>query len=344
MRTQAAVLQRIGGRLEVWELELPPLDTGQVLVEIKYSGVCGTQLGEIAGTRGADPWLPHCLGHEAIGQVLKIGPNVTRVQPGDEVIASWIAGSGVSTGGAKYTRNDEIVHAGPITTLQRHAIIGETRLTRRPTGVPDFVAVAMGCAAPTGVGSLTKVLKPNAADRLVILGSGGVGLFAIAAARGLGISNIVAVDPSPSRRELARTWGASMCLDLDSLDDRHTLEKLVSAGIDGCIVATGDSGSLHSGLSMVRPRGGRVVVIGNSSAETRIAVDPSIFNQGKSILGTWGGDYSPDQDLHRLTEVVTPYAGLIAEMYSTPYPLESVNEAISAMQSGAVGRALIDMR
>ena len=337
------MLRQVGAPLEIWDLELPPLSRGQVLVEIELSGICGTQLGEIAGTRGADPWLPHCLGHEAIGLVRQVGPDVTRVQPGDEVIASWIAAAGVPAGGAQYTHDGDVVNAGPITTLQRHAIIGETRLTRRPTALPDSVAVSMGCPAPTGVGSVTRVLKPKADDRVVVYGAGGVGLFAIAAARSLGVTDIVAVDPSAARRELARTWGASMCLDLDSHDQRNTLEELSSEGIDGCIVATGDPGILQASVSLIRPRGGRAVVIGNAPAETRIQIDPSLFNQGKSLLGTWGGDYNPDRDLAALTDVVGSYAELITDMYSTPYPLGLVNDAVAAMQSGTVGRALIDM-
>ena len=94
MKTQAAILVELARPLELVDLEIPPLKPGQVLVEIAYSGVCHTQVMEARGLRGPDRFVPHCLGHEGSGVVREIGPNVSRVQPGDRVVLSWIKGTG----------------------------------------------------------------------------------------------------------------------------------------------------------------------------------------------------------------------------------------------------------
>ncbi|NDD14995.1 MAG: dehydrogenase, partial [Betaproteobacteria bacterium] len=95
-QTQAAILVAQGKPLEVGEIELPPaLDVGQVLVEFAYSGICGSQLGEIDGVKGPDCWLPHLLGHEASGHVLGVGAGVSQVKAGDAVVAHWRPSLGI---------------------------------------------------------------------------------------------------------------------------------------------------------------------------------------------------------------------------------------------------------
>ena len=128
MRTQAAILVDID-RIEIDEITLPPLKPGQVLIEVKYSGVCHTQLLEVRGHRGKDPYLPHCLGHEGSGIVVEVGEKVEKVKPGDPVILSWIKGSGANVMGSVFDWKGQKVNAGAITTFSRYSIISENRLT-----------------------------------------------------------------------------------------------------------------------------------------------------------------------------------------------------------------------
>ena len=103
MKTIAAVLEEAGRPLVLAELDVPELKPGQVLIEVAYSGVCHTQLLECKGLRGADPYLPHCLGHEASGVVKEIGAGVTKCRPGDHVVLSWIKASGANVPGTTYS-------------------------------------------------------------------------------------------------------------------------------------------------------------------------------------------------------------------------------------------------
>ena len=94
MKTQAAVLTKLGAPLEIWELDIPQLKPGQVLTKLSYSGLCHTQLNEMKGHKGEDKFIPHTLGHEGSGIVLATGAEVTKVREGDHVVLSWLKGSG----------------------------------------------------------------------------------------------------------------------------------------------------------------------------------------------------------------------------------------------------------
>jgi len=151
MKTEAALLVETGKPLVVVSVQTPPLKSGQVLVGIAFSGVCGTQLLDIDGAKGEDKWCPHCLGHEGSGVVIETGSAVTKVKRGDTVVLSWIRGTGIEAGGANYDWDGKTVNAGGVTTFQRHAVVSENRLTLVPPGVDMDVAILLGCAAPTGI-------------------------------------------------------------------------------------------------------------------------------------------------------------------------------------------------
>src|SRR5260370_8280423 len=113
MKTAAAILVETGKPLVIDDLEIPRLRPGQVLTEVRYSGVCHTQLLECRGWRGEDRFLPHCLGHEGSGVVREIGHGVAKVKAGDPVILSWINGSGAALPGALYGWGRPPVHPPP---------------------------------------------------------------------------------------------------------------------------------------------------------------------------------------------------------------------------------------
>ena len=102
MKTLAAILVQTKNPLVLDEIEIPKLRKGQILVKIHYSGICGTQLNEIDGKKGEDKWLPHCLGHEAVGTVCDTGPGVSRIKVDDNVVLTWLRGEGIDAGGVQY--------------------------------------------------------------------------------------------------------------------------------------------------------------------------------------------------------------------------------------------------
>jgi S-(hydroxymethyl)glutathione dehydrogenase / alcohol dehydrogenase len=343
MKTEAAILVELGRPLEMAALSIPPLRAGQALVEIVYSGVCGTQVNEWLGRKGEDKWLPHCLGHEATGVVLETGPNVTKAKGQDKVVLSWLRGSGAEAGGAVYDWDGRRVNAGAVTTFQRHAIVSENRLTRLPEGLPMDVATMLGCAAPTGMGAVTNVLKVRPGDSIAVFGTGGVGLNAVMAAAFSGATTIVGVDPVPLRRNLAKLYGATHVVDPASGDVLEQIRAIVPQGVDVAVEASGLPEVMAAAMQSTRMQGGRTVVVGNASAGAKVTVDAATFNQGKSLLGTWGGDSDPDRDFPRFGRLLGAGRFPIRDLLSKPYKLGEATEALRALAAGATGRPLIDM-
>ena len=176
-KTLAAILVEQKKDLVLAEINLPStLDVGQVMVEFHYSGICGSQLGEIDGVKGPDKWLPHLLGHEASGKVLAIGPGVKCIKPGQTVVAHWRPSQGIEASAPKYRWNGQTVNAGWVTTFNRHAIISENRLTPISAQADLKTAALYGCAVTTGLGTIENKVQLKFGDRVVVFGAGGIGL------------------------------------------------------------------------------------------------------------------------------------------------------------------------
>jgi S-(hydroxymethyl)glutathione dehydrogenase / alcohol dehydrogenase len=343
MKTEAALLVQTGQPLIVATIETPALKPGQVLVEIAFSGACGTQLLEIDGAKGEDKWCPHCLGHEASGTVVEMGSAVTKVKLGDRVVLSWLRGSGIEAGGAVYDWNGRAVNAGGVTTFQRHAVVSENRLTLLPPDLDMDVAVLIGCAAPTGMGAVFNVLDVKAGDAVVVFGTGGIGVNAAMAAAMAGANPVIGVDPNPARRRLAQAFGATAVIDPGEGDVPRRIGALAPHGVDVAVEATGNPEVMAQAVAIVRDRGGRAVVIGNARHDARLTIDPLVLNQGKSLLGTWGGNSVPDRDYGRYARLLAAGRFPVRELLSAPYRLADINTALADLRAGRIGRPLIDM-
>ena len=180
---KAAVLTELKAPLVIAVLQMPDqLAAGQVLVKVHFSGICGSQLGEIDGVKGEDKFLPHLLGHEASGTVLGIGPGVKNVKPADKVVLHWRKGLGIESEPPLYTWNKLRVNAGWITTFNEYAIVSENRVTAIPADSDLEVAALLGCAVTTGFGVVENNAKLRIGESVVIFGAGGVGLNMVQAA------------------------------------------------------------------------------------------------------------------------------------------------------------------
>jgi S-(hydroxymethyl)glutathione dehydrogenase / alcohol dehydrogenase len=342
MKTQAALLVQTGQPLVLAEIDTPALKPGQVLVEIAYSGACGTQVMEWRGDKGEDKWVPHCLGHEGTGTVQEIGSAVTKVKVGDKVVLSWIKGTGIEAGGAVYEWDGKKVNAGGVTTFQRHSVVSENRLTLLPADLPMDVAVLLGCAAPTGMGAVYNVLKVQPGDAVAVFGTGGIGLNALMAAALAGAMPVIGIDPNPTRRVLAQLYGATHVIDAVG-DVLAELKKIVPQGVDLAVESSGIPAVMEQAVNSTRQQGGRAVVIGNAKYGASLSLNPGLFNQGKSLLGTWGGDSVPDRDYGRYGRLLSSGRFPVRDLLSRPYSLGEADQALQDLAAGKVGRPLIDM-
>lgn len=343
MKTLAAILVEPGRPLVVDEIEVPALQPGQVLVDVAFSGVCHTQLGEVRGHRGPDAYVPHCLGHEAGGRVREVGPGVAKVRPGDAVILSWIKGSGADVPRTAYGWNARSVNAGGITTFARLTVVSENRVTPLPAEFPLREAALLGCPLPTGMGAVVNTAGARPGQSVAVFGVGGVGCCAVAGARVSGCHPIVAVDVNPQKLDHARACGASHVVLVGADDPVPAVQQAAGGALDLAIEVTGRPAVMVQALRAVRPRGGIAVVVGNARHGEVLQVDPRLLNDGKQLRGTWGGDTDPDRDFPRACRLIQ--AGLLRldPLLARTYPLRQVNQALDDLEAGGVLRPLLDM-
>ncbi|MBX7136879.1 MAG: zinc-binding dehydrogenase [Oligoflexia bacterium] len=344
MKTTAAILVETGRPLEIDQLEVPALKPGQVLVEIKFSGVCHTQILEARGHRGKDNFLPHCLGHEGAGVILEIGPAVSRVKTGDRVLLSWIKGPGMDIPGTVYGWKGKSVNAGAIATFSQLAVISENRTTKLPENIEFAHGALMGCAVPTGLGAVFNNAEPKPGQSLAVFGAGGVGLCAIAGAAIAGCTPVIAVDINPQKFEAARAAGATHCVNPSEGDLLQQLNKLCPQGLDFAIEATGRPEIMEKALQAVRPLSGAAVLIGNAHFGENLSLDPRQFNAGKQLRGSWGGGTVPERDFPRYFSLLSAGRLNLDLLSATRYALSDANRALDDLESGKVLRPLLDMQ
>lgn len=345
MKTKAAVLYDIGRPLVIEELRTPELRKGQVLVKVRYSGICHTQLNEIRGLKGEDKFIPHTLGHEGSGIVEAIGPGVTKVRPDDRVVLTWIKGKGLDTPSTTYqTSNGSTVNSGAISTFNEHAVISENRLVIIPEKMPLREASLLGCAVPTGAGIImnTAQVKPNSS--VAVFGVGGVGLSAIAASGLSKAAVIIAIDILDPRLEQARELGATHLINALQQDPLATILKITSGrGVDYAIEAAGKRETMETAFQAVRDNGGLCVLAGNLPQDGRISLNPFDLIRGKRIVGSWGGETKPDRDIPRFVDLYLSGKLKLNRLITRVYSLDDINKALEDFAEGKISRALIDM-
>ena len=343
MKTEAAILVSTTKPLEIVDIEIPKLKQGQVLIELYFSGICGTQLMEIDGKKGKDIWLPHCLGHEGIGKVVEKHSSVSKVKIDDTVVLSWIKGPGIEAGGTKYKWGQSNVNAGSITTFQKFAVISENRVTKYTTKKSSHLDVLLGCAAPTGMGAVKKVLNATSGQSLIVFGIGGIGLCSILMAKELGLDPIVAIDKSEARLELAKKCGATATYNSNKHGHENLVDKFCDTGFDFAVEATGNISVMENILEHVKNKTGRSVIVGNAPHNTKFSINPNELNAGKSIMGTWGGNSCPDEDLQTYAEILHKNDLNLSELSTTQFSLKDANLAIDSMRGLKETRSIIDM-
>lgn len=343
MKTTAAVLVETGKPLEIVELDIPALKEGQVLVEIIASGICHTQVLEIRGHRGEDKFLPHCLGHEGIGLVREVGKGVTKVKPNQRVLLSWMKGSGADINQTIYQWNGRNVNSGAITTFSRYSIISENRLMALPDGGVDNELALFGCAVPTGMGIVFNTADVKAGQTVAVFGVGGIGAAAVMGAIVSGAKAVIAVDVNPDKLPLAKKLGATHTILTRKETTAADWKKEFPGDVDVAIEATGQPSVMRLALEIVRPRGGTVVVAGNARHGSKLELDPQLFNQGKRLLGTWGGENQPDRDFPKYLDLYKQKKLNVSALISQIYDLKDINRAVDDLESGRVVRPIVRM-
>lgn len=342
---KAAILVEQRKPLVIADIEIPQtLDVGQVLVKIHYSGICGSQLGEIDGAKGEDKFLPHLLGHEGSGTVVETGPGVRHVKAGDKVVLHWRKGLGIEPVPPKYKWDGKVVNAGWVTTFNEYAIVAENRVTPIPADSDMEVAALFGCAVTTGFGVVVNNAKVKIGESVVVFGAGGVGLNIVQAAAMVSAYPLIAVDLHDNRLALAKAMGATHLINSGKTDARKAIADIVGAGgVDVFIDNTGQPAVIEMGYQLVKPQG-RVTLVGVPRKGNNINVYSLPLHFGKGLSGSHGGEAVPEQDIPRYHELYRSGRIKLRELLTERYSLTDINAAIAAMRSGQMaGRCLISL-
>jgi len=344
VKFKAAILVEFG-KIVVDEISVfEKLNVGQVLVKVNVSGICGAQIGEIFGARGHDPYLPHLLGHEGGGVVVDVGLGVLKVKPGDNVVMHWRKGSGIEASPPKYKWKDKVIGGGWITTFNEYAIISENRLTVVDKSVPFEVSALMGCAITTAFGIIDNEVRLKLGESVAVLGCGGVGLNVIQAADLSGAEPIIALDKYDHKLLSACKFGATHKICTVGTDFRKLVMEVSGNGVDAFIECTGVPELITKALDVVKPAGGRLILVGQPRYDQDVIFPKMRRNYcGKVIMDSQGGMVNPDVDIPRYVRLYQSNKLNASEIITHRFPLDRIDEAISIVRSGEAGRCVLVM-
>lgn len=347
----AAIWSGVDEGFTVQPQRLPDLRSGEVLVAVELATICGSDLHTIAGDRPTP--LPTVLGHEAVGTIVATGGSV-RGPDGAELVAgrriTWTIGTSCGTcrrclrgipqkclSVRKYGHEAIDDHWRLNGGLATHCHLAPgTGLVPVPDALPAAVAAPANCATAT-VTCAARRVDLTAADTVIVQGCGMLGLTAVAYARDRGAEHVVACDVDPSRRELARLFGATVVCAPEDL-----AEAAAEYGADVVLELSGSSRAVQSALAVVDV-GGRIALIGSVSPAPEVSFEPSAIVKN---LTTVAGCHN--YRLDDLVEAVdflarTPAQQLFAELVPDPYPLHDIDAAVAAARTGAAPRVAVHM-
>jgi S-(hydroxymethyl)glutathione dehydrogenase/alcohol dehydrogenase len=333
MKTAAAILVEQRKPLLVDEVEIPVLGYGQVLVQVKASRICGSQLGEIAGVKGPDKYLPHLLGHEGGGIVLETGPEVSHVKAGDHVVLHWRPGAGIQAAPTKYKLGSRLVNAGNITTFQNLTVVSENRVTRIPDDVDFEVAALLADTLTTGFGAVTRDARVTIGEAIVVIGVGGIGLGTVLGAHLAGANPVIAVDLHDHKLAKAREFGATHTINTNNENFGEAIRRILGGPADVVFDVTGNAAVIEQAWEITGPKG-RLVLVGVMRHDQQLSLNTIPLHHGKILTGTEGGSSQPQHDIPRYLRLISAGRFEPRKMVSHRCELSEVNAAITAMRSG----------
>ena len=344
-KMKAAILVESHKPLVIDEIELPDeLAAGQVLVKINYSGICGAQINEIEAAKGPDKFLPHLLGHEGSGSVLKAGPGVTTVKEGDHVVLHWRPSSGIQSATPAYQWNGRRVNAGWVTTFNEYAVVSENRLTVIPKDFDMKIAPLFGCAVTTAMGVINNDANVKIGQSVVVFGVGGVGLNIVQAANMVSAYPIIAIDIQNTKLEMAKQFGATHYINSSTtkdLDDE--IHKIVGEkGADVIIDTTGITRVIEQAYELTHPDG-KTILVGVPTKGNKVSIYTLPLHFKKVLTGSHGGDAIPDLEIPRYINLIRAGKMTLDGIITHEFSLGQINDAIEILRSGESGRCVISM-
>ena len=369
MRTRAAVALEAGKPLEIMEVELDGPRQGEVLVEIKATGLCHTD--EFTRS-GADPEgiFPAILGHEGAGVVIEVGEGVTGLEVGDHVIPLYTPecrecdyclnpktnlcqkvratqGAGLlPDGSTRFSMLDgtSIHHYMGCSTFANHTVVPEIALAKIRKDAPFDKVCYIGCGVTTGIGAVINTAKVEIGSRCVVFGLGGIGLNVIQGLRMAGCDQIVGVDLNDDKETMARHFGLTDFVNPSKVsgDMVAHLVDLTGGGADYTFDATGNVDVMRTALECAHKGWGESVIIGVAPAGAEIATRPFQLVTGRVWRGTAFGGAKGRTDVPRIVDWYMDGKIEIDPMITHKLTLDQINHGFDLMHEGKSIRAVVE--
>ena len=370
MDVRAAIALAPGQPLVVDTVQLEGPREGEVLVEIKATGVCHTDKFTLSGD---DPegMFPAILGHEGAGIVREIGPGVRSVAPGDHVIPLYTPecreceyclsrktnlcqkirstqGRGLMPDGtSRFSyKGKPVLHYMGCSTFANYTVLPEIALAKVRKDAPFDKICYIGCGVTTGVGAVIFTAKVAPGDRVVVFGLGGIGLNVVQGARLAGAAQIVGVDLNPARETLARQFGLTDFVNPRDVpgDIVPHLVDLTQGGADHSFECVGNTTLMRQALECAHKGWGKSTIIGVAGAGQEISTRPFQLVTGRVWQGSAFGGARGRTDVPRIVDWYMDGRIDIDSLITHTLPLERINEAFDLMASGESIRTVVVYR
>ena len=373
MRTRAAVAVRAGAPLEVMEVELAGPKAGEVLVEIKATGICHTDEFTLSG---ADPegLFPAILGHEGAGVVVEVGAGVTSVKPGDHVIPLYTPecracpsclsrktnlctsiratqGQGLMPDGTSRFSTldgDPILHYMGCSTFSNFTVLPEIAVAKVREDAPFDKICYIGCGVTTGIGAVINTAKVEIGATAVVFGLGGIGLNVIQGLRLAGADKIIGVDLNPAKKEMAERFGMTHFINPKEVE--NTVQEIVEltktpfdriGGADYSFDCTGNVKVMRDALECTHRGWGVSVIIGVAPAGAEISTRPFQLVTGRVWKGTAFGGARGRTDVPKIVDWYMDGKIEIDPMITHTLTLDRINEGFDLMHRGESIRSVV---
>jgi S-(hydroxymethyl)glutathione dehydrogenase/alcohol dehydrogenase len=370
MKTRAALAVAPKRPLEIEMVDLEGPRQGEVLVEIKATGICHTD--EFTWS-GADPegLFPAILGHEGAGVVLEVGPGVTSVAPGDHVIPLYTPECGVCKscrsgktnlctairatqgkglmpdGTSRFSLGGKMVHHYMgCSTFANHTVLPEIAVAKIRKDAPFDKVCYIGCGVTTGIGAVINTAKVEAGANVVVFGLGGIGLNVIQGARMVGAKMIVGVDINPARKAMAEKFGMTHFVNPKEVsgDLVQHLVALTDGGADYSFECIGNVQVMRQALECCHRGWGVSTIIGVAGAGQEIGTRPFQLVTGRVWKGTAFGGAKGRSDVPKIVDWYMEKKINIDDLITHKLPLERINEGFDLMHEGKSIRSVVEYR
>jgi S-(hydroxymethyl)glutathione dehydrogenase/alcohol dehydrogenase len=367
MKVKAAIAHSPRQPLSIEMVDLEGPKSGEVLVEIKATGVCHTDAYTLSG---ADPegLFPTILGHEGAGVVVEIGPDVTSLKPGDHVIPLYVPecrhckfclsgktnlcqairltqGRGVMPDNtSRFSLNGQrLYHYMGTSTFANYTVLPEISLAKIRNDAPFDKVCLIGCGVTTGLGAVVNTAKVEPGANVVVFGLGGVGLNVIQGARMVGANMIIGVDLNPAKRALAEKFGMTHFVNPQEIDGDLVsyLIDLTDGGADYSFECIGNINVMRQALECCHKGWGVSVIIGVAGAGEEISTRPFQLVTGRVWKGSAFGGAKGRTDVPQIVDWYMNGKINIDDLVTQIMPIERINEAFDLMHKGLSIRSIL---